>query len=382
MGAPDRIQRATERAFRDAERPVMGAPDGMARARRLAIGDPQAPLEAFLAILERHGALGEDGRLKPEVMLVSMGDHFDWGKVEVREQATREGTALLSWLAAHPSDQAAIILGNHDLSRLGELHGLDQATYLAARAEADLAYRKGDPDEALERAFLARWPRFPTAELAARDFSCFEPKQAALVEELVRSGRGRLALEHRGLLLVHAGVTQDELALAGWAGGGAQEAARALQTFFTRAVSGWRSGPLSLEPLHRAGDAARGEGRGILYHRPADPSLGHQAHFAGPPRRRFHPERLPRGFTQAVGHIRDGKCRKLLPQWLEPGEAEADGPLRSLNVEGGIRYRRGVHPGAAMLFLDGGMSHAKTERYELLDLDALAPALPSPDGRR
>ncbi len=374
MTGKDRIARARERALRDAECPTLGASEGKPRARHLAIGDPQAPLDTFLAILERHEALGDEGRLRADVMLVSMGDHFDYGKPEQREQATKEGTALLAWLAAHPSDQVEIILGNHDLSRVGELHSLDDVTYEAARAEADAAYRRGDVDEALERAFLAAWPRFPTAELVARDFSCFEAAQTQLVEQVVRSGRGRLALEWRGLLLVHAGLTQDELAVAGFQGGGAREAAEAVQRFFENAVKRWQGGPLSLEPLHRPGDAAHGEGRGILFHRPADPELGEEGHFKGPPRRRFHPERLPRGFAQAIGHIRDGKCRKLLPKWTEPGEAEADGPLRSLHVEPSIRYRRGVHPGAALVFLDGGMLHAPVERYELLDLDAMAPA--------
>jgi hypothetical protein len=371
----DRIKRAEQRAREDAVRPVMGANSGLKRKRHLAIGDPQAPLLKFLEILEHHRLLNDDGRLAPEVMLVSMGDHFDYGKPELREQATQDGTALLSWLAQHSADQVVIILGNHDLSRLGELHGLDDHTYQAARAEADLAYRRGDVDEEAEKKFLARWPRFPSAELASRDFSCFEAKQCVLVEQVVRSGRGRLAYEYNGTLLVHAGVTLDDLAVAGFSGGDAKDACDALQRYYHRAVSQWRRGPLSLEPLHRAGDAARGEGRGILYHRPADPELGERALFDGPPRRRFHPERLPRGFTQAIGHIRDGKCRKLLPRWSDPSEKDADGPLRSLHVDdGGIRYRRGVEPGAAMLFLDGGMQHVAADRYELLDLDTMAPA--------
>lgn len=350
----------------------MGARSGQKRTRHLAIGDPQAPLLKFLQILEHHRLLGDDGRLAPDAMLVSMGDHFDYGKEDLRERATADGTALLSWLAWHSADQVAIILGNHDLCRLGELYGLDDATYRTARAEADLAYRRGNVDEEAEKKFIAKWPRFPSAEIASRDFSCFEAKQGPLVEQVVRSGRGRLAYEHGGTLMVHAAVTTDDLATTGFQGGGAKEAAESIQRYFHRAVSQWRSGPLSLEPLHRAGDAARGEGRGILYHRPADPALGHADLFEGPPRRRFHPERLPRGITQAIGHIRDGKCRKLMPHWSDPAEKDTDGPLRSLLVDdAGIRYRRGVHKGAALVFLDGGMQHVAPDRYELLDLDAL-----------
>ncbi len=369
---PDaRIARAVEQAHADALTSISAPADGAPRAIHVAIGDPQAPLATFLRVLECNGLLGDEGRLRAEVALISMGDHFDWGTPEQREQATAEGTALLSWLAAHPADQAAIVLGNHDLARVGELAGLGDEAYAVMRSAADAVYKRGQVDEEAQRALLKRWPRLPTAELAARDFSSFSKAQSALVEALLRGRRARLGFEHRGLLLVHAGLTIDELALLGNPRTAA-ETALALDAFLDRGLDSWRDGPLELAPLHLPGNAARGEGRGILYHRPADPSLGQPDLFAGPPRRRFDPRRLP-AFTQAIGHIRDGKCRKLLPGWCV-SEPEADGPMRSLALDGALpRYGRGAWPDARVLFLDGGMSHAAPEHYQLLDLDSRAP---------
>jgi hypothetical protein len=98
-----------------------------------------------------------------------------------------------------------------------------------------------------------------------------------------------------------------------------------------------------------------------------------------PPRRRFDPRRLPLGLTQAIGHIRDAKCRTLLRPWCSLDPA-ADGPLRYLRTDGeSVLYAQGTPTSAApaaatMLFLDCGMSYVAPERYELLDLDSWRPA--------
>ncbi len=105
----------------------------------------------------------------------------------------------------------------------------------------------------------------------------------------------------------------------------------------------------------------------MLFHRPAKrPDLGSPA--AG---RRFLPGRLPIGLTQAIGHIRDKKCRELLDANEQP---PLDGPLRTLQVRSGtVSYARGVMAGgpdaATMIFLDGAMLNADARAYELLDLD-------------
>src|SRR5687767_12974249 len=109
MAGKTRIENAIHQSVLDAREPVLAPPDGRTRSVHVAIGDAQAPLGTFLAILDRHGLLGEDGRLKAEVQLVSIGDHFDYGPTAWRKLATEEALQLLSWLAAHPADQVILI---------------------------------------------------------------------------------------------------------------------------------------------------------------------------------------------------------------------------------------------------------------------------------
>jgi len=338
----------------------------------VAIGDPQAPFSTVKAVLAAHRLLDGE-RLRADVQLVSIGDHFDWGPPEARREATADAFQLLEWLASHPADQVVLIAGNHDLARVCELWSFpDDATFTAARQEADEAYRRGEVDRDRQATFLQRHPSFPTAESLSRDFSCFSVAQRELVTQLLRTRRFRLAHEHHGLLLVHAGVTVDDLALVGLAADTAAGVAHGLNTFLDQRVANWRSGPLDLEPLHQSGDARRGEGRGVLFHRPVNPARAKPGQLDGPPRRRFDPRRLPPRLVQVVGHVRDKKCREELAGWCEPGSV--DGPLRSLAVEGDVvRYQLGCLPDARMIFIDGGMLHARADDYELLDLDRRQP---------
>ena len=203
-----------------------------------------------------------------------------------------------------------IIAGNHDLARVCELSPFaDDAAFEAAWALATAAYRRGQPDPEASQRFLERYPHVPDAECLARDFSCYSAEQQRLVTELLRTRRLRLAHAHRGLLLVHAGVTEEDFALIGAPPGDAEAAAASLNAFFDQRVAQWSEGPLDLTPLHQPGSATGGVARGVLFHRPAVPSADPQFH--GPPRRRFDPRRLPAAFPQAIGHIRDKKCREL-----------------------------------------------------------------------
>lgn len=349
----------------------------------MAIGDPQAPIERFFTVLARHGLLSREGRLVDDVMLVSMGDHFDYGKASERARAAEGGLRILSWLAAHPSDQVVILAGNHDLGRIGELARYEDAGFAAAQVEADAAYAEGVTDADLEAGFLTRHPDVPSAEIVARDFSAFLARQRDLVLALLRARRMRLAFAPADdLLLVHAGVTTDELDSIGvGARASASDVAAALDDALAAAVGRWKGAPLEIPGLHRPGSAKSGEGRGILYHRPSDPSREDAAMFAGPPRRRYDPRRLPRGLVQAIGHIRDGKCRKLLGGWVaDAGESAPEGALRYLRTDGkDVRYARGTPPRSAsrgdeatMIFTDGGMLHAEPANYQLLDLDTRA----------
>ncbi len=366
---------------------AQAAPAAGARALRVAMGDPQAPLPRVLEILDRHDLLGDDGRVHPRAALVSMGDHFDWGASDERSFAAESGYALLAWLAAHPAGQVTILVGNHDLARVGELAPFDDKTFREAQDEA-FALRRIPMSQAgraqRRHEFLTAHPSLPSVGVAVRDLSTFEVRQRALVEALLRGGRLRAAhAAADDLLLIHAGVTPEDLAGIDYAGDPAHapDVARALQRVFDDAVAAWDGAtPWTLAPLYRPGSYAHGESRGIFVQRPADPAVGELPLFQGPPRRRFDPRALAPGLVQATGHIRDQKCRELMPVWSDD-EAPFDGPLRHLWTDGRrIQYRRGAPPGeagAVLLFTDGGMNHAPPARYELLDLDTRR-ALPRP----
>jgi hypothetical protein len=348
------------------------------RPIRVAMGDPQAPLETVLEVLDAHGLLGEDGWLRPEVQLVSVGDHFDWGGLADAPKATDDALALLSWLAHHDDDHAVLVVGNHDLARVGELASFDDETFVRARDEAAAIYGDGArADAASERAFLARWPELPSVEAVARDFAAFRTQQRSLVAHLLRRGRYHLAVAvGHGALVTHAGVTTGQLATVGIDPRGSAEAiAAGLDARLAAAVRAWDGRrPFRIEDLHWPGDAEGGEGGGVLYHRPVHPDV-ERGDARG---RRFDPRDLPRGLVQIVGHIRDEKCRKLLGPWVKD-EAPQEGPVRHLITDGArVRYAAGPGPVPAaheskMLFIDGGMRHVSAARYELLDLERLEP---------
>ncbi|MGZ3457291.1 MAG: metallophosphoesterase [Archangium sp.] len=373
------LARATEAAHRG---PHSAPPDGHPRTRRLAIGDPQADITRFFALLDRHGLLGADGWLRPEVQLVSVGDHFDWGKAHEREEVATSAVKLVAWMAAHPADQAVLLLGNHDLGRVGELAGMTDARFATAQVEADRIYQGDDTDEARERDFLRRDPEVPNVELVARDFGTFREVQRDQVAHLLRAGRFRVAhaaAEH--LLVLHAGVTREDLRATGLPESRQAHAptvADALNRALDTAVAAWKQGPFSIPGLYHPGSAAYGEGRGIFYQRP---SLRPEdaAHRAATPRRRFDPHRLPPGLTQVVGHTRDKRSRELLAL---PHEEARDGVLRYLVTDGTtLHYRPGTPPPAGpgeavLVFTDGGMRESPLELFELFDLDTRAPARP------
>lgn len=346
--------------------------------RTFAIGDPQAPFDKFLAILERHRLLRGD-RLRDDVALISMGDHFDWGKVEDRARAAADGVALLRWLSSHPPDQVVMIAGNHDLARVGELWDLDDQTFREAQALADESYI--DRDTAAGARFFKAHPRFASVEMVSRDLSTWKREQTDLVLELLRDHRLRMAHAHGDLLLTHAGVTTTEQATLGMAAPNAGAIAGALNHALVAATAHQAShgGALSIPGLHVPGDAAR-EGLGVLYHRPSR-GLGdeEQRALAHPaPRRRFDPTTIPRGLVQAIGHIRDAKCRRLLADISDAAPAR-DGVLRSLVVDdAGPRYRHGIGPidasAATMIFTDGAMGSCPVEEYQLLDVDQVRAA--------
>jgi hypothetical protein len=382
------LARALARAREAATRPPASAPpDGGVRRVHVAMGDPQAPLETVLGLLAHHGLLSAEGRVRPEVHLVSVGDHFDWGGPADRARAAEDGLALLAWLAGHPEDQVTVLAGNHDLSRVGELAGVSDARFARMQEEADRLYRAPVRDAAAEAAFRQRHPEVPDVEVVARDLSSFRAVQRDWVAHLLRSRRLRLAhAAGPSLLVLHAGVTRDELALLGvpeaaWAD--ARRVAAALDGALDAAVAAWREGePLALPWLHRPGSAVA-EGAGMLYHRTS--RLPEDAQVVGmpPPRRRFDPSRLPRGLTQVIGHIRDRKSRSLL---FGTDAGARDGVLRTLRVraDGAVEYAHGPPAGedpraATLVHVDGNMRELPAAQVELLDLAALRAFRPPPD---
>ncbi len=372
--------------------------------RAVAMGDPQAALEKLLAVLEHQGLLGEDGRLRDDVQLVSIGDHFDFGtRAQGTIDAARvDGPAFLRWLCAHPPAQVTILVGNHDVARVMELARVSDERFAAATAvaEALLAARADAPDEHPARVaaeYMARFPEVPALGVVQRDFSAFTAAQRALVVAELLAGRLRLGASARAaggppLLLTHAAITGRELALLGLPDERDPAIlAAALDARLAMAIDEvrprWLAGdlaPLSLAPLHVAGaTAADGlgalpEGGGMLYHRPADPDRpgadrSWETEMTRP--RRYHPRTLPAGLVQVAGHTGHPKCVAELVRWRDPAMPETLSGRRTLRARGGddVRYELGLAPAApgdAVLYLIDPSLHrapdpAAVELFEL-----------------
>jgi Calcineurin-like phosphoesterase len=366
-------------------------PDGAQRDRLLVVGDPQAPLDVFLQILDRQGVLGEDGWLRPDLALLSVGDHFDYGvgRGFLSPQAAREtgqsGLCLLRYLAEHAPDHVILLAGNHDLARVMELVGQSDVSFARARELAAEALASGD-----ERRFAREFPDIPSPMLALRDYSSHSQAQRALVQQLLVHGRMKLAHaahlgSHEPLLVTHAGITQRELRLMGLPDERAPERiADALNARLGGAVAAvrqaWTEGenvPLDLRPLHVAG-ADGSEGGGLLYHRPAHPerpgadrAWEQDAHAP----RRFDPRALPLGLVQACGHSGHRKCLQELDHdgWIATSARQRErGGLRTLRTNGqSVVYEADVRlpvPEEATLYLlDGEMSRVEPDSYPLLE---------------
>jgi hypothetical protein len=377
--APAASARATALAGRPWRRP---ASSGRTFARSFAIGDPQTPIDSVFAILERFDLLGSDGMLRPDVALLSIGDHFDW-KGDLAA-AAESGHRFLRWLAEHPSDQVVILAGNHDLSRVTELWRFTDDQFAAARTLAEqIAAAPDDADLAVR--FAHEFPDLPTPEVARRDYSAFTEQQRAFVQSLLLDQRlvlgcaGRM-LDGRALLLTHAGVAQRELAILDAETEREPHAlARRLGAALASAVADvrahWKVGApaqLRLEPLHVAGITGR-EGGGLLYHRPSvrpDPS-------SAP--RRFDPRTLPLGLLQACGHAGHHKCRGDLGDWVAPSALAVErGGLRTLRTDGTrVVYEMGIQPVAphegGLYMIDAEMNSTPIADYPLLELAAIEP---------
>lgn len=351
------------------------------------MGDPQGPFAKVLEVLDNHGAL-EGDRLARDVVLVSIGDHFDYDSSDWRT-AGQEGLRLLRWLASHDDAQVKLLLGNHDASRVMELAAITDERFEAARAFA----RALDGDAARDARFLAAFPELPSAGLAGRDFASFSTEQRALIVELLLAGRFRLALVGelpcgRRALLTHAGVTHRELDMLGApvepvAIAGALEAH--LASAIERVRDDWTRGvptPLSLEPVHVAGIPGA-EGGGLLYHRPTNPErrgADRSWELAVTRPRRFDPRTLPIGLVQIAGHTGHGKCLEELAGWAtEAAHGRKHGGIRTLRRAGDtVTYDLGVAPPrddvddvADLILIDGELRRVPAAEVALLPLARL-----------
>jgi hypothetical protein len=364
-------------------------------ARTFAMGDPQAPFAKVIEVLRLHGALAGD-RLAPDVVLVSIGDHFDYD-LRNPKLAAGEGLAVLRWLASHPPDQVVLLLGNHDASRVMEMALLGDDEFEAARSLArsiDETERTAGADAAAERTrreFTPAFPELPPPGVLGRDYASFTTEQRALVQQLLLAGRFRLATtaelpDGRTALLTHAGVTTRELGLIGAEGDSPEVIATALEAQLRAAVDAvrddWQRGistPLSLEPLHVTGGKGE-EGGGLLYHRPSNPDLptpDKAWRLASTRPRRFDPRTLPTGLTQIAGHSGHAKCVHELGPWVaERAKTRKHGGIRTLRVEGGtVVYDMGVVPpaeaGADLILIDGELRRVAARDFALLPLARL-----------
>lgn len=360
--------------------------------RTFVMGDPQGPFDKLLEILGRHAALDGD-RLARDVVLVSIGDHFDYD-IHDWQTAGQEGLRFLRWLASHDSAQAVLLLGNHDTARVMELVAISDERFAAARTFAWTVH--GDP--ARDARFLAEFPELQCANLTRRDFASFTAEQRALMMELLLAGRFNLALvgeltDGREALLTHAGVTTRELAMLGTPAE-PRAIAEALQHALARAIDrvrdDWTRGistPLALEPLHIA--ASPGErGAGLLYHRPTNPDrrgADRAWRFAPGRPRRFDPRTLPLGLTQVVGHTGHSKCLIELDGWATVAACgRARGGIRTLRCAGQtVTYDLGVADPASgvadLILIDGELWRVPAVEVALLPLAGLCG---SPDRSR
>lgn len=371
-------------------------------SRAVAIGDLQASARRVFEVLAHHDLLADDGRLRPEVQLLTIGDHFDYGTRAsgMVPQARRDGQDVLSYLAAHDPSQVVILAGNHDLARVTELAAAtDERFAEAAPLAEELVLQRGAEPEAFRRRLVeeysARFPELPAPGLVHRDYSAFGEEQRSLVQGLLLAARMVLSATARlptgePVLATHAAVTTRELAML------EVEAeplavSRSLADRLRRAVAevaeAWRRGraaALSLAPLHVPGATALDgypdlpEGGGMFYHRPADPERprADRPWEASPGRpRRFHPRTLPAGLVQIAGHTGHPKCVEELARWSEPGLEEVPCGRRTLRVRGDhIGYGLGAarpELGESVLYLIDPSMHravsaAAVEVFELM----------------
>jgi hypothetical protein len=365
--------------------------------RTLVMGDPQAPFSKVLDVLRWHRALDGE-RLANDVVLVSIGDHFDYDLRDPRA-AGQEGLKILRWLASHDPAQVRLLLGNHDVSRVMELATISDDEFERARSlatsidETERADGRGAARERTIKEYEPAFPSLPPPGVIGRDYASFTSEQRTLVKELLLAGRFHLATtgvmsDGRPVLITHAGVTAREIALLGVASTTPAVVAAALEAHLATAIghvrADWEHGrlvPLSLAPLHVTGSHGE-EGGGLLYHRPSNPDrAGSDPAWALAPGRprRFDPRTLPLGLTQIAGHSGHAKCVHELGDWVAPAaRARKHGGIRTLRfTDDGVSYDLGIAPAAGdvadLILIDGEIRRVDSREVALLPLSHVDP---------
>lgn len=396
--ASERVRRALAQCDELLALPVEAIPGARAQGRQtplrtFAIGDPQAPAERFFTILERYDLLDRHGLLAGDAVLVTIGDHFDFGRTP--EPARTEGLRVGAWLAAQGRERVRMILGNHDYARVGELAVYSDEAFAAA---TELAERLDDFEERglagtpehkrLEEELRTRYPELDRKTMRRRSLCGFSERQRELVETLLVNGTFRLAEAlrlpgGRAAIATHAGLTNRELAMLDRPHeGDPVRLAAALNVLLAarvRAASAdWVRGvraPLDLAPLHLRG-AEGVPGGGLLSHRVARP--GESVPARAP--RRFPPSELPDALVQICGHVGHRRCVADLGDWVTDRARESpQGPIRAfVHSDGRAAYDLGVPTARAddgvLVLIDGSMDEVPPERYEVLEVAGILEA--------
>jgi len=360
----------------------------MSYSKYFAIGDPQTSFARFLSILRGQDLLTPENRLKKEISLISMGDHFDFKPTAQQSlaDAGRQGMLILRWLASHDPAQVRILLGNHDSCRVMELYRISDEEFQAAHrfgAKYQKLKNQRSPEaQQLEarNEFFAAFPDIPTPGIAFRDFSAFAVEQRSLIQTLLMEGRCKLGIAvqtQQGIpaLLTHAGLTKEELALLYLEGCKdpvliASHLNHFLHQRVEQAAEYWQKGEsfaLDLSPLVTTGRSGE-EGGGFLYKRPT----GKLDEWGGKGRRRFLSQDLPRGLLQVCGHTQHKKMYDLFSG--HPAMTNVHrGEIRSLWYQDKIGYcfgKKELTPDRAVIWMiDGAMNAEPYHQVELLEFD-------------
>ena len=322
------------------------------------VGDHAGSAIGFMSNLWERDWVDDNGWLDREIGLIIAGNLWD-GDQHVQPGNLRTDE-LMAWLAAHEPAHVQILLGAHDLERLGALGQAPERWLRLARSAAFAALKLPDPDA--RRRFLAEWvktrPQHP-APFAAYEHHGDLSSGARLIRRLLLTGRIVLATVARDLhdgrpvLITQSGVTSDTVKKSRVGADAFSIAAvlnRRLQEAVDHVRADWENGgalPLDLGDLYHSWEPLR-PSSGLLATRPDFDGvvpLSYNELGLDPPRgaRAVSPRQylLP-GLTQIAGHTLRERARSPHPVFTT-------GPMQSF-VSGGTSVISGPEEEIAELY--------------------------------